>query len=215
MRDIYGPLYKLALERNNLIEQTTSTLTSDSNAYGICQYVPNVKNYRGFADSYKENDFIDPILAIIAIPHKANGYGPLPPNLSWGLHYFTTWHEIGHSVQAGEAQADAIATVMCRQNLKDTAVLKICADNNVLVYAASLHGSIFHDYMWNTVDTIDYFSGLPDSLIEKMDKEQIKRLRFLNFPHTEKSPVHALRAVFQKPHWKTLLLYAGRYRQTD
>ncbi|MAE50672.1 MAG: hypothetical protein CMH27_02565 [Micavibrio sp.] len=200
MQDMYGPNYRHTLEYQSLQTLVTQVLRPDEewNLAGMCMRVPNEKNKKGNAHSYSEHTFIDPLLSIIATHNNIENHEDLPPHIAWGLNYFTTWHEIGHSVQADETHADTIASVMCRQALEDTSVVKIWADTNVLVYAAFLNNPPYSSYKWDAVEAVDHISRLPLHQIDRMDQNHIKRLRFINFHSNKKAPSQTLKAILEK-----------------
>lgn len=202
MQQIYGPHYTSMLEQENMTEMAFATLSPDADAYAICQIVPHYSiRHAHFANDYKEENFTDPLLAMIISPSEETPTSALPVDIARGSQYYLLWHEIAHTTQADEPQADTIAAMMCRKNLmQSSTVLKRAADSAALLVATSLYNPAFSRYRWESVTLIDHVETMPDSDVNRFTKEDIKRLRFLNMSDYKNAPTKVLRAVLEKSH---------------
>lgn len=95
--------------------------------------------------------------------------------------YIVNCHEIAHAAGADEAQADYIATLMCRRTFGDNPAPAIMADARAVIIATdgarsepkARAESKYGVYDWNMVEAIDEACAIPLSTVKAMDDAQI------------------------------------------
>ncbi len=181
---------------NRSISQTTQTI------YGKA-WIGYFQGYGDFADRYNADAYPDPYYGIVIAPPKimtANNFAhfvlqkelePLP-SIPDVIQAKAVWHEYAHVTGAGEPQADAISTVLCKRAFNNVAyqedqTTKIFSDLRAVnsVFRFDREDDYNTKYGWPMVEANDYIDHMPQSLIQNFTEAQIKNIRFQQFDPLE------------------------------
>ncbi|PCJ99076.1 MAG: hypothetical protein COA45_06435 [Zetaproteobacteria bacterium] len=187
-----------AIIKNNAIVRVSSKLVeflSDKTVFNASAYRVKSPGFPNFADNYDPEEYKQPLASFVIAPRSdmqgnnflvslrnSKNYVPELPGSAEQWQYKALWHEIAHGAGAGEPQADAISSVMCRKSFEDNSVIKANADaralNNIFHYSDN---NEVEKYGWGMVEANDYIVNLPDKTINDMSEYQIRDIRFQKF----------------------------------
>jgi hypothetical protein len=199
IRDNYGAELTLSLNKLNLSQSVYTTFSSNSTARGLCQTVPSsVRFFHGFAHEYPPEIFNDPLLSFIIMPLKSKEQDPMSAYKNH-LDFSVLWHEIGHTIQAGEPHADMISVIMTRRHLKPSFIAAYRADYRALTsFAGTTNEFYLKNINWHVIDAMDYTAKLPQKTIDTINADQIKSLRLLKYRPTYEPFMQSCTSMLKK-----------------
>ncbi len=161
------------------------------------------------AHYFPEDDYDPPIRGVVVTPQTSVSAGQMAKYFSGDYtdtapempgtksqHQFNiVWHEVGHGTGAGEPQTELMAGLITRKAFADNKMLSMNADGRAVravFQQANMRPDVMshtgmtperNKYGWPMVEVNDYAVQMNEAVIDGLDEDAIKRVRFQKFDH--------------------------------